>query len=51
MLSRYGIATVNYGTSSGLPDPEYGENLEIDGLVKIAEVYARAAQKDLRSRE
>jgi acetylornithine deacetylase len=45
VLSRYGIATVNYGTSSGLPDPEYGENLEIDGLVKIAEVYASAAQK------
>ena len=41
VLSRYGIATVNYGTSSGLPDPEYGENLEIDGLVKIAEVYAQ----------
>ena len=31
--------------SSGLPDPEFGENLEIDGLVKIAEVYARAAQR------
>ena len=45
VLSRYGIATVNYGTSSGLPDPKYGENLEIDGLVKIAEVYARAAQR------
>ena len=45
VLSRYGIATVNYGTSSGLPDPEYGENLEIDGLVKIAEVYARAAER------
>jgi acetylornithine deacetylase len=45
VLSRYGIATVNYGTSSGLPDPEYGENLEIDGLVKIAEVYARAARR------
>ena len=45
MLSRYGIATVNYGTSSGLPDPDYGENLEIDGLVKIAEVYATAAKK------
>ena len=42
VLSRYGIATVNYGTSSGLPDPELGENLEIDGLVKTAEVYARA---------
>ncbi|HWN22500.1 MAG TPA: M20/M25/M40 family metallo-hydrolase [Gaiellaceae bacterium] len=45
VLSRYGIATLNYGTSSGLPDPQYGENLEIDGLVKIAEVYARAAQR------
>ena len=45
MLSRYGIATVNYGTSSGLPDAELGENLEIEGLVQIAEVYARAAQR------
>jgi len=44
VLSRYGIATVNYGTSSGLPDPELGENLEIDGLVKTADVYARAVQ-------
>jgi acetylornithine deacetylase len=44
VLSRYGIATVNYGTSSGLPDAELGENLEIEGLVKTAEVYARAAQ-------
>jgi len=44
-LSRYGIATLNYGTSSGLPDAELGENLEIDGLVKTAEVYARAAQR------
>ena len=43
VLSRYGIATVNYGTSSGLPDAELGENLSIDGLVKTAEVYARAA--------
>ena len=43
VLTRYGIATVNYGTSSGLPDAELGENLEIDGLVKTAEVYARAA--------
>jgi acetylornithine deacetylase/succinyl-diaminopimelate desuccinylase-like protein len=42
VLSRYGIATVNYGTSSGLPDAELGENLEIDGLVKTADVYARA---------
>jgi acetylornithine deacetylase len=45
VLSRYGIATVNYGTSSGLPDAELGENLEIDGLVKTAEVYARAAMR------
>jgi acetylornithine deacetylase/succinyl-diaminopimelate desuccinylase-like protein len=45
VLSRYGIATVNYGTSSGLPDAELGENLEIEGLVKTAEVYARAAMK------
>jgi acetylornithine deacetylase/succinyl-diaminopimelate desuccinylase-like protein len=43
VLSRYGIPTVNYGTSSGLPDAELGENLEIEGLVKTAEVYARAA--------
>jgi acetylornithine deacetylase/succinyl-diaminopimelate desuccinylase-like protein len=43
VLTRYGIATVNYGTSTGLPDAELGENLEIDGLVKTAEVYARAA--------
>ena len=45
VLSRYGIATVNYGTSSGLPDPEFGENLELEGLVQTAEVYARAAMK------
>jgi acetylornithine deacetylase len=45
VLSRYGIETLNYGTSSGLPDAELGENLEIEGLVKTAEVYARAAQR------
>ena len=45
VLTRYGIATVNYGTSSGLPDAGLGENLSIDGLVKTAEVYARAAMK------
>jgi acetylornithine deacetylase/succinyl-diaminopimelate desuccinylase-like protein len=45
VLSRYGIATVNYGTSSGLPDPELGENLSVEGLVRTAEVYARAAVK------
>jgi len=41
-LTRYGIETVNYGTSSGLPGPD-GENLDIDGLVKITTVYALAA--------
>ena len=45
VLTRYGIATVNYGTSTGLLDTVDGENLEIDGLVKTAEVYARAAQR------
>jgi acetylornithine deacetylase/succinyl-diaminopimelate desuccinylase-like protein len=43
-LTRYGVPTVNYGTSTGLMDIELGENLEIDGLVKTAEVYARVAQ-------
>jgi succinyl-diaminopimelate desuccinylase len=42
-LTRYGIETVNYGTSSGLPSAELGENLEIKGLVDIASVYALAA--------
>ena len=42
-LTRYGVPTVNYGTSTGLLDTVQGENLEIDGLVKTAEVYARAA--------
>ena len=45
VLTRYGIATVNYGTSSGLPDAQLGENLAVDGLVKTAEVYARTAAK------
>ena len=44
-LTRYGIATVNYGTSTGLMDTELGENLEIEGLVKTAHVYALAAAK------
>ena len=42
-LTRYGVPTVNYGTSTGLMDVELGENLEIAGLVKTAEVYARVA--------
>jgi acetylornithine deacetylase/succinyl-diaminopimelate desuccinylase-like protein len=45
VLTRYGVATANYGTSSGLLDTVDGENLEIEGLVKTAEVYARAATK------
>ncbi|CAN5339840.1 M20/M25/M40 family metallo-hydrolase [soil metagenome] len=44
-LTRYGIESVNYGTSSGLPDPVLGENLDIDGLVKMAHVYALAAER------
>ena len=44
-LTRYGVPTVNYGTSTGLLDTVKGENLEIDGLAKTAEVYARAAMK------
>ena len=43
-LTRYGIETVNYGTASGLPDAKLGENLDIDGLVKTANVYTRVAQ-------
>ena len=41
-LTRYGVATVNYGTSSGLPGPE-GENLDVEGLLRIAKVYALVA--------
>jgi acetylornithine deacetylase/succinyl-diaminopimelate desuccinylase-like protein len=44
-LTRYGVPTVNYGTSTGLMDVELGENLEIDGLVKTADVYARVAMQ------
>jgi acetylornithine deacetylase len=42
-LTRYGVPTVNYGTSTGLMDVELGENLETDALLKTAEVYARVA--------
>jgi acetylornithine deacetylase/succinyl-diaminopimelate desuccinylase-like protein len=41
-LTRYGIQTVNYGTSSGLPSAD-GENLEIAGLRDMATVYALVA--------
>jgi len=44
-LTRYGISTVNYGTSTGLLDTVLGENLDIDGLVRTADVYARITQR------
>jgi acetylornithine deacetylase/succinyl-diaminopimelate desuccinylase-like protein len=44
-LTRYGVPTVNYGTSTGLMDTADGENLDIDGLVKTAHVYALAAAR------
>jgi acetylornithine deacetylase len=44
-LTRYGIETVNYGASSGLPDPEGGENMEIQALVDTAKVYALATAR------
>ena len=44
-LTRYGVETVNYGTSTGLMDTELGENLAIEGLVQMAHVYALAAMK------
>jgi acetylornithine deacetylase len=44
-LTRYGVPTVNYGTSTGLLDTEYGENLEIEGLVRMANVYALVARQ------
>jgi len=44
-LTRYGIPTVNYGTSTGLMDVEKGENLEIDGLVRTAQIYAGIAMR------
>ncbi len=50
VLTRYGIPTVNYGTSTGLMDVELGENLEIEGLVRTAEVYARVAMRICASR-
>ena len=44
-LTRYGVPTVNYGTSTGLMDVELGENLDIDGLVKMAHTYALVARR------
>lgn len=51
VLSRYGIETVNYGTSTGLMDTAKGENLDIDGLVQTATVYALAAARVCGIRE
>ena len=45
VLTRYGIPSVNYGTSSGLPDPVLGENLELAGLVRMTRSYALTATK------
>ncbi|HEU0305038.1 MAG TPA: M20/M25/M40 family metallo-hydrolase, partial [Gaiellaceae bacterium] len=42
-LAAHGIPTLNYGTSSGLPDTDLGENLEVAGLAATAKVYALAA--------
>jgi acetylornithine deacetylase/succinyl-diaminopimelate desuccinylase-like protein len=44
-LTRYGVPTVNYGTSTGLMDVELGENLDIEGLVQMATTYALVAQR------
>jgi acetylornithine deacetylase len=51
VLTRYGIATVNYGTSSGLLDTEKGENLDIADLAQTARVYALAAARACRVAE
>jgi acetylornithine deacetylase/succinyl-diaminopimelate desuccinylase-like protein len=45
VLTRYGVPSANYGTSTGLLDTEYGENLDIEGLARMARVYALAAQR------
>jgi acetylornithine deacetylase len=42
VLSRYGVATVNYGASSALPGEE-GESVEVRDLVDTARVYALTA--------
>jgi len=48
-LTAYGIPTLNYGTSTGLMEPGTGESLDVDGLVKTAEVYARVARTVCRA--
>jgi len=42
VLSRYGIATLNYGPSSGPRDAE-GEKVAIETLVNITKIYALTA--------
>ncbi|HSL64259.1 MAG TPA: M20/M25/M40 family metallo-hydrolase [Gaiellaceae bacterium] len=44
-LTAYGIPTLNYGASTGLMEPGKGESLEVESLVKTAEVYARVARR------
>ena len=44
-LTRYGDRDGQLRDVDGLLDTEQGENLSIDGLVKTAEVYARAAMR------
>ncbi|MBD0348348.1 MAG: M20/M25/M40 family metallo-hydrolase [Thermoleophilia bacterium] len=44
VLARYGVATLNYGPSSGLPGGE-GESMEIRSLVDTARVYALTAAR------
>ena len=44
-LTAYGVPTVNYGTSTGLMEPGKGESLEVEGLVRTAEVYAGVARR------
>jgi len=48
-LTAYGIPTLNYGTSTGLMEPGTGESLDVDGLVKTAEVYANVARTVCRA--
>jgi hypothetical protein len=47
-LTRYGVPTVNYGTSTGLMDVELGENLEIDGLVRDGRGVRKGRDERLR---
>ncbi|MGI9557181.1 MAG: M20 family metallopeptidase [Solirubrobacterales bacterium] len=48
-LTRYGIETVNYGTSSGLPGAD-GESLSISELAQTAAVYARVVARICEAR-